>query len=343
MAIFSQEQYYRIDGKGGLVVFGDTHFSAIFKGNHINYQEECLDVMARMIEIVKERKPNGVVLLGDLIGVSERSIRDKRFLMEVTVWLQTLNNLTKGNVFIVRGNHDIGDFPDFEYFKGVGLLKTPTELDHFVDGVLMARYHFVGYGEESRPLRYEGVDDGVYQLVFGHNDYKISGVTNWYTTKGGVEISTLSNFEDIKWIISGHIHEPSRSVVFATINGKSVNLFYPGAVSRVSASETYDDCYYFNLFFNEDEGGLDYSAEPFGLCPASEIFEEVESELTEEEELSKEEKEKANKRLAEILKEAMEYKLYEGNLIDQIDRIPGATEEAKTVAKDYLQRSIEMV
>ena len=92
MPVFSPEQYYHIDGKGGLVVFGDTHFSAIFKGNHINYQEECLDAMARMIEIVKERKPNGVVLLGDLIGVSERTIRDKRFLMEVTVWLQTLNN-----------------------------------------------------------------------------------------------------------------------------------------------------------------------------------------------------------------------------------------------------------
>lgn len=343
MPVYSEEQYYRIDGKGGLVVFGDTHFSAIFKGNHINYQEECLDAMARMIEIVKERKPNGVVLLGDLIGVSERSIRDKRFLMEVTVWLQTLNNLTNANVYIVRGNHDIGDFPDFEYFKGVGLLKTPTELDHFVDGVLMARYHFVGYGEESRPLRMEGLEEGVYQVVFGHNDYKISGVTTWYTTKGGIEISKLYNFEGVSWIISGHIHQPSPEVKDTVIGKKAIKLFYPGAVSRVSASETYNNCYYFNLFYNENEHALDYSAELFGLKPASEVFEEVTETISEEEQLSQEEKEKANKRLAEILKEAMEFKLYEGNLIDQIDRIPGATDEGKAKAKYYLQRSIEMV
>lgn len=343
MAIYSPEQYYRIDGKGGLVVFGDTHFSAIFKGNHINYQEECLDAMARMIEIVQERKPNAVVLLGDLIGVSERSIRDKRFLMEVTVWLQKLNSLTNGNVYIVRGNHDIGDFPDFEYFKGVGLLKTPTELDHFVDGVHLVRYHFVGYGEESRPLRLKGEDEGVFQVVFGHNDYKISGVTNWYTTKGGVEVSQLGNFHGVDWIVSGHIHQPSPEVYSTTIIDKEVKLYYPGAVSRVSASETYNDCRYFYLFYNDVEKGIDYSAEFFGLKPASEVFEEVVDTTSEEEKLEEEKKAKANKRLNDIIQEAMDYRMHNGSLIDQIDRIPGATDEAKVVAKRYLLKSIEMV
>lgn len=343
MVVFSPELKYSIEGKGGVVVFGDTHLSAIFKGNHKDYQEECLDSMARMIEIVKDEKPNAVVLLGDLIGVSERSIRDKRFLLEVTVWLQTLNNLTDNNVFIVRGNHDIGDFPDFEYFKGVGLLKTPTEVDHFVDGQLMVRYHFVGYGEEKRPLRYEGVENGVHQIVFGHNDYSISGVTNWYYSKNGVEMSTLGNFEHVSWIISGHIHLPSPDIYSQTINGNDVALFYPGAVNRVSASETYEDCFYYKLFYNDEEEGFDYEIKRFGLKPASEVFEEVVELKTEEEQEEERLKAEANKRLTDILNEAMTYRLHSGNLIEQIDRIPQASDEVKSIAKRYLQSAIEMV
>lgn len=343
MVQFSPELKYSIEGKSGIVVFGDTHLSAIFQGNHIDYQEECLDSMARMIEIVRKHKPVAVVLLGDLVGVSERSIRDKRFLLEVTVWLQTLNNLTNGNVFIVRGNHDIGDFPDFEFFKGIGLIKTPTEVDHYIDDVLMVRYHFVGYGEEKRPLRYEGVEDGVHQIVFGHNDYSISGVTNWYYSKDGVEMSTLGNFRHVSWVISGHIHQPSPAIYSQSIEGNTVNLFYPGAVNRVNASETYRDCFYYQLFYNDDEGAFDYEVTPFGLRPPSEVFMEVVDTKSEEEILSEKEKEEANKRLADILNEAMTYKLFSGNLIEQVDRIPQATDEVKAIAKRYLQSAIEMV
>lgn len=344
MSIFSTEQHYRIDGKGGVGIFGDTHYSAIFQGAHKNYQEENFDSMARMIEIVKEEKFDAVVLLGDLIGVSERNIRDLRFLLEVTVWLQTLNNLTNGNVFVVRGNHDIGDFPQFEYFKGVGLIKTPTEVDHYVDDVLMVRYHFVGYGEEKRPLRYEGVEDGVHQIVFGHNDYSISGVTNWYYSKNGVEMSTLGNFEHVSWVISGHIHHPSPDIYSQTIGSNEVFLFYPGAVSRVSSSEQYNDCFYFKLFYNEDEGGFDYEIKNFGLKPASEVF--LQSKLDEENQEALEEeleRKESNKRLTEILNEAMGYRIVTGDMMKQIDSFPHASDEAKSLAKQYLQNAIDMV
>ena len=207
----------------------------------------------------------------------------------------------------------------------------------------MVRYHFVGYGEEQRPLRFEGKDEGVFQIVFGHNDYKISGVTNWYVTKGGVEISQLGNFEGVSWIISGHIHQPSPKVESTVIGSQEVKLYYPGAVSRVSASETYNDCRFFHLFYNEQEGGIDYSADLFGLKPAKEVFEEITETVSEEEKLSEEEKAAANKRLADILQEAMDYRLHNGSLIDQIDRIPGASDEAKVVAKGYLLKAVEMV
>ena len=81
----------------------------------------------------------------------------------------------------------------------------------------------------------------------------------------------------------------------------------------------------------------------FGLKPAKEVFEEITETVSEEEKLSEEEKAAANKRLADILQEAMDYRLHNGSLIDQIDRIPGASDEAKVVAKGYLQKAVEMV
>ena len=69
MSLFSPELKYTITGKGGIIVFGDTHFSSIFQGEHINYQEECLDSMARILEIVRKEKPCAVALLGDLIPI----------------------------------------------------------------------------------------------------------------------------------------------------------------------------------------------------------------------------------------------------------------------------------
>lgn len=342
--LFSPEQKYDIEGKNGVVVFGDTHFSAVFSGAHKDYQEECLDSMARMIDIVKKEKPSAVILLGDLIGVSERVIRDLRFLLEVTVFLQTLNNLTDGCVFVVRGNHDIGDFPQFEYFKGIGLIKTPTEVDHYVDNQLMVRYHFVSYGEEKRPLRYKGVEDGVHQIVFGHNHYSIAGVTNWFYSKGGIELATLGNFEHVSWLISGHIHHPSPEIYSQTMGENEMFLFYPGAVNRVSASEQYADCFYFKLFYNEEEDGFDYEIKRFGLKPASEVFieEKVKEEL-DEDVMDDTEKAEANKRLTEILNEAMGYRIVTGNLIEQIDNFPVATDEVKAIAKSYLQKAIDMV
>lgn len=344
MSLFSPELRYSVEGKGGILIFGDTHFSAIFKGAHINYQEECLDSMALIIDIVKREKPDAIAFLGDLIGVAERNIRDKRFLMEVTVFLQTLNTLVNGNVFIVRGNHDIGDFPDFEYFKGIGLIKTPTEVDHLVDGQLMVRYHFVGYGEEKRPLRYEGVEDGVHQIVLGHNDYSITGVTNWYYSKNAVEMSTLGNFNHVSWVISGHIHHPSPDIYTQTIEGNEVALFYPGAVNRVNSSERYSDCYYYKLFYNEEEKGFDYDIKLMGLKPAKDVFLEEEVDTrTEEEILSEQEKAEASKRLTEIINEAMAFRIASGNLLEQVDRMPVASDEVKRIAKSYLQSAIEMV
>ena len=194
------DKEYKVFG-GRILVFGDLHLSCTYEGQHINYTLECYKNMDNIVTKVKDEKPSAVFFLGDIIGVNERNLRDRQFLMRVFLFFQTLNELTNGNVYSVKGNHDKGDFSDFDFFLGVGLLKNPNYVDYYCsledynsngEEALEVRFHFVNYGDESRELdMYEGEGSNI---VLGHADYLIDGVTNWYQHKGGVYLSRLSNF-----------------------------------------------------------------------------------------------------------------------------------------------------
>ena len=78
----SPRKSYVIKG-GKILVFADLHFSIVYEGKHINYAYDCFDNIAKIINIVKEAKPSAVFFLGDIIGVKERNINDRQFLMRI--------------------------------------------------------------------------------------------------------------------------------------------------------------------------------------------------------------------------------------------------------------------
>lgn len=341
MVQFLEESHHRVDGDKILII-GDTHISAIFQGQHIDYQQENKNMMERILEKVEELAPSAIFFLGDLIGVSEKKINDRLYLSMVTNWLRILNKVTSGNVYSVKGNHDFGTFTEFDYFVATKMIKLPTEVDQYVGDELVCRYHFVHYGEESRKLRYEGVSDGITQIVLGHNDYTIPGVTSWYKSdpNKSVNVARMSNFNHVDMIISGHIHQPSPQVYsVVTVEGNEVDLFYPGAVSRVSASETYGECYLPMVFYSEGSG-LNYEMLPFSLPPVEGVFrEKIAEEEISEEELERQE---TSKRLTLIVKELMETGVSTFDLMGQLEVIP-STEVVKGYAKEYLQSAIDKV
>lgn len=327
---------------GGILIFGDTHFSAIFSGNHINYQEECIHAIKRIKDIATKARPSAIFFLGDLIGVSERKINDGRFLLVVTKFFDFLSKLTKGNVYSVVGNHDIGDDPTFNFLEGMGYIKTATEVDYIWDKKPLARFHLVNYGEEARKLNYGEYED-LPQVVLGHNEYAISGVTNWYKSDKSVELSTLHNFSKVNLVISGHIHLPSESVYTQDIDGNSVSLYYPGAVNRVSASERYEDCTYIS-FTPTEEHDLNYSALPFGLMPLDEVFIKSDDTSVDEEELElSQRREVDEENLRAIIDTTNSYRLYSGSILEQVENFVGVSDKSKKIAKDYLEKAINSI
>lgn len=336
----SNRKAYRVNG-GKILLFGDLHLSSSFSGKHKNYLYECYETMEKIQNIVSEEKPHAVFFAGDLIGVNERNLKDRQFLMRVVLFFSSLYNITKGNVYAVRGNHDIGDFSDFDFLVGLGYIKTPQYVDYFVNGNKELRFHFVNYGEENMPLHTE--DTEFDHVVIGHADYYIEGETNWYggSKSDRLEVKSLRNFNNVSFIFSGHIHLPSKDVIFSNLpNGEQVGVFYMGSVTRVA--EEYDACWYITFRYDEELESSTYDANLIPLTPYKDIyFDNKELINSEEDEESEEEQEKRTEALKEIIGEIFSSKLATGDLFSQIDRLPAAREHCKELAKSYLRLAID--
>lgn len=325
------EECPKIQG-GNILVFGDLHLSAVYTGQHKNYLLECYMNMERIKEICKAENPTAVFFLGDLIGVNERNIKDHQFLMRVIMFFSWLNSLTNNNVFSVKGNHDAGDFSDFDLLLGLGLIKNPDYVDYMGDSGLEVRFHLVDYGKETNRLNLTCEDDLASDVVFGHNNYYIDGVTTWYSDRSSnVEVSRLSNMKGVDLIVSGHIHNPSIEVLSTTIDDWLINVFYTGSPSRTA--ERIDECWYMRFFIEEDSAH--YEVEEFGLQPSDEVFFDKDDFISEREEAEEERKQ----RLTDLIKDIIDGRLTSGDLYHQIDVVPGFSIEAKTLAKEYLDKA----
>lgn len=325
-----------------ILIFGDLHMSSSFEGQHISYLRDCYENMERIKEICTEENPDVIILLGDINGVNEQNVRDRQFFMREILWFEYLNKITNNHVYAVKGNHDIGDFSDFDFLLGLGCISNPRYIDFYVplDSGEMShevRFHLVNYGYERSALAITPSDECVSNIVLGHADYFIEGVTNWYSAKHGVEVSRLDNFCGVELIISGHIHIPSEEVMYSRLkDGRDIGLFFTGSPSRVA--ERYDDCWYMDCSYNYEDNATDCTPKLMGLKPVSEVFYPKEDFNLEESDELAEAKERSEK-LTALVKEIIEGRITSGDIIGQIRAVPGVDEKTKQLAIDYYNKA----
>ena len=326
---------YKVSG-GKILIFGDLHLSCSYEGQHKNYLLDCYTNMDRILEIVEEEKPKAVIFCGDLVGVKETNIKDRQFLMRVMMFFGQLNSITKGNVFSVKGNHDISDFSDFDFLLGMGYIKNPRYVDYYGADGIEIRFHFVNYGSERKKLQLCSESN----VVLGHADYYIEGVSNWYSARSGIELSQLSNFCGVDMVISGHIHQPSDEILHTTLkDGSSIGLFYPGSPSRTA--ERFDDCMYMLFEYDTELKSTGYDAKLFGLKPADEVFYSKEEFIDNEDNSERQQRLERSQALTDIVKEIIDSRLTSGDIFHQIDVVPNASEKVKSIAKRYLSEAIK--
>ena len=337
----------RYDIVGGKIMFiGDLHISDVFTGKHKNYLANCLGILGSLSKRIEEVKPSCIVLLGDLIGWTETNIKDRQVLSMFCKELKAWNEICP--VYSVRGNHDMRGYPDFLFLAELGLIVTSEQMNGYFDyygyegqEIPEVRFHIVDYNDEDKTLNYL---ENSSNIVLGHNNYTIDGVTTWYAEHDGKEIKMLKNFSNVDAIISGHIHAPSPEVYYTQLSsGKNCMLFYPGCPTRpIKDKNLYKACWLVYMGYNNSSKATDFDTEQFDLPPIEEVFFEDEEFLTDksEEEIQEEIRKEA---LRQILDDALRYRISTGDPLEQIDNIPNGSDEAKTIAKSYLQLAFNNV
>ena len=336
---------FKVNG-GHVLVFGDLHFSDVFTGRHKNYLQNCFRVLGDMSNLIDSKNPSAIVLLGDIVGWLETNVRNREVLsMLCRIFRDWSKNGTRP-IFAVKGNHDIKGYPEFLFLSELGLLVTSAQCDGYFDyysgenGKHEARFHIVDYNCESRELQLPE-DDNVSNIVLGHNNYTIQGYTNWYQEHNGIELGLLQNYANVDMVISGHIHAPSPEIYYATMpGGKTCGLLYTGCPTRpIKDKPVYESCWVVDIYFSNETGFTEIDTIKMDLQPASELFyddtEFIEDKADEDiqEELRKE-------ALMDVLGDMLKYRMGHGDPIEQIDKIPNASVEAKAVAKSYLQQAL---
>ena len=316
-----------------ILVIGDLHISDRFSGRHKDYLENCFDCLDMIEKSIVEHEITHLICLGDWIGIglAEKNLKERRTLLRLIQVLQKWNKLLNGNVYSLRGNHDIGkNMTDYDFFVTMGLLKYVPQLD-----IGSCRLHLFNYGEETRPIV---VDNDKYNVGCFHTNLLIEGLTTWYRGGVGVELSSLKNLYGISMAIAGHIHNPSMRLVSTSINDSDINLFYPGCPTRPRLEPNmWEKCYGVVLTTNEFDTQMDVIT--FDLKPLEEVF----TTLDEDPSIDEENEETIPfdlEALNEILNELEYFNVNSGLDYDsQIRRFAGLDKVAADIALEYLERA----
>lgn len=329
---------------GSVVSVGDLHISDVFKGRHKDYLVNCMTVLNKLDSRLEELSPTVVVFHGDLIGQSETNIKNR----EVFSWVCRLfKKWSEKYILIsVRGNHDMKGYPDFQFLVDLGYIKTvPSGTGYFDwyksegDEIPEVRFHVVNYGMETEEI-FIHENGEVSNVVFGHNDYTIKGVDPYYYSKGGVELNSRHNFIGVDVVLSGHIHCPSPDYMIATMpNNAPCSLFYVGCPTRpIKDGLKYNSVWLPTFVYDEGTGCSDIVMNSLELEDWDCLFYKDEEFITEDTN-SQEEAERVAK-LDDLVEELMGYRILSGDIVDQVRKIPYASEESKELAEKYLMTAL---
>lgn len=313
-------------------IVGDLHISDKYSGRHVDYFQDCVDFLNNITEEMKKNEVTHLILTGDLIGrTTEKNLQSRETLMYFMKVLQVWNDMTGGNVYSVRGNHDFSEkLTDFEMFVTLGLIQTANFID-----VGSIRFHFMDYGEHDRAIEY---NEDKYNVAVMHTELHVEGITSWFfRSPEGVDLSSLENLYGVDLVIAGHIHNPSVRMVTTTIKDKDISLFYPGNGTRPKYDRNiWTKC--FGILFDTDDVDVSMGTVEFDLKPADEIFRSTYEDVEEEEIVDDSTPMFNIEELSTILNQLNHYSIIgDSDYKTQITQLGGIDKEAVELALQYIE------
>lgn len=285
------------------VTFGDRHIENVYRGQHVNYQENCYWCMDKTLERVQLLEPELYNETGDFIGVRTGVswLSGDRIMLSRT--MKFLDSI-KGHKVINRGNHDLHgseERNDYLFLSSLGyfdspahlaeedkqvgrvMLESPDLIDPDTNEPLRVVFHYVPYGKEFEKL---DIVEGITNIAITHYDFRV-GLTNFTNNPEAIDLTTHEPFYGVDLILNGHIHQPSELKSFKTEGGTTCAFMNLGCMARPKRSEDYSFvwCAVVKMRKNPITGLPEVHFDPqvFELKPPSEIFlEDTEGSVAEQ-------------------------------------------------------------
>ncbi len=198
-----------------ILTIGDCHF----KTNNI---PECEEYIVKVIDIIKEKELDFIVMLGDLLDT--HNIIDTVPLNKMYSFIKKLRDITK--VFILVGNHDLVNNQEFltdeHWMNGLKEWKNVVIVDKVIEynNFLFVPYVYPGRFIEALNTL-DGYDWKNARCIFAHQEF--------YGCSMGAIKSQIGDIWDKKYpyVVSGHIH----------CNQTLDNIYYTGSSMQLSYSD----------------------------------------------------------------------------------------------------------
>lgn len=320
---------------GNALILGDLHISDRYSGRHTDYWQNCVDVLNMLTAEIEKGGYTHIFLLGDLVGLTDKNMKTRDGLLYLMRTLQHWGDIVKGNLYSVRGNHDIGGkLTDFEMFVSLGLIKTAPYVD-----IGCLRMHLIDYGDERRVIERNTTYTNGYDIALMHTNLQVEGKTTWFRAGDGIELSSLNNLQGVDVVVCGHIHNTSPAMVQTSIGNDTVVLFYPGCPTRPKWDKNiWESTYGVVVNVDEETNNVGLDLHEFKLKPSSEIFKSSLDDV-EVEELQEDSRVDIGV-LTSILEELSNYNISNGvmDYKGKIKQLAGLDKEAADLAIEYIEK-----
>lgn len=250
-----------------ILIYGDIHLCSKNYGGHNDYPQESLDYFRNITRTAEEMGVTHIIGTGDLTFGRFNSLEYRK---DVEVELIKQYNLTHGNRYEVKGNHDSATYgmTEYEYYIDKGILKPSTNLQIGKLNLSMIDNRCIGKTEIIPP------DPDKVNVIILH-DYVKFNDTEMPNYGTAITLDNMSEWLGIDFIIAGHIHNPKMFDGNVIGNGKSHKLFvhYLGCPCRPAYTRNNlatQACY--DILTIEDNGEVNYSIHSFDLWPVEKSF-----------------------------------------------------------------------
>lgn len=261
-------------------ISGDSHSSNRDIGAHRNYAKESLWCEKKKLSLAKELKATHWIGTGDF---THGRITALEYREEIDAILEERYELTNGNSYEIKGNHDSATYghTELEYYYGRKLLKPSENIT-----VGNVNFSMVDYGEHnSTQLR---IKEGMINVGIAHGFFKFED-TALPPYGDPVILDYKEDWFGLNFLICGHIHDELRfeGSIRKEVNGQFMGspliVHYLPCFERVNYhgenTATHGTVVLIRIY---DNGEAKYEPHTVELIPVDEAFNIEKREAQEE-------------------------------------------------------------